>query len=118
MGANSELPVSAVLITRTGTATGNKSKNQGELPVICVFSCSTGTATGNLSHFWSRLPVFAVLSTRTGTATGTAIHLDVIDTNIPAYKLYTRNGYKEADCIKMYYEVVGTCKFWMLEKVL
>ena len=48
----------------------------------------------------------------------TAIHLDVIDTNIPAYKLYTRNGYKEADCIKMYYEVVGTREFWMLEKVL
>ncbi len=47
-----------------------------------------------------------------------AIHLDVIDTNIPAYKLYTRNGYKEADCIKMYYEVVGTRDFWMLERVL
>ena len=46
-----------------------------------------------------------------------AIHLDVIDTNIPAYKLYTRNGYKEIDCIKMYYEVVGTREFWMLEKV-
>ena len=47
-----------------------------------------------------------------------AIHLDVIDTNIPAYKLYTRNGYKEADCVKMYYEVVGTREFWMLERVL
>lgn len=47
-----------------------------------------------------------------------AIHLDVIDTNIPAYKFYTRNGYKEIDCIKMYYEVVGTREFWMLEKVL
>lgn len=47
-----------------------------------------------------------------------SIHLDVIDTNIPAYKLYTRNGYKEADCIKMYYEVVGTRDFWMLEHVL
>ncbi|MBR4760585.1 MAG: GNAT family N-acetyltransferase [Lachnospiraceae bacterium] len=45
-----------------------------------------------------------------------AIHLDVIDTNIPAYKLYTRNEYKEVDCIKMYYEVVGTREFWMLEK--
>ena len=47
-----------------------------------------------------------------------AIHLDVIDTNIPAYKLYTRNGYKEKGCIKMYYEVVGTREFWMLEKIL
>ncbi len=47
-----------------------------------------------------------------------AIHLDVIDTNIPAYKLYTRSGYKEIDCIKMYYEVVGTREFRMLEHVL
>ena len=42
-----------------------------------------------------------------------AIHLDVIDTNIPAYKLYTRNGYKEIDCIRMFYELVGTREFWM-----
>ena len=48
----------------------------------------------------------------------TAIHLDVIDTNIPAYKLYIRNGYTEVACIKMYYEVVGTREFWMMEKVL
>lgn len=48
----------------------------------------------------------------------TAIHLDVIDTNIPAYKLYMRNGYTEIDCIRMFYEVVGTREFWMLEKVL
>lgn len=47
-----------------------------------------------------------------------AIHLDVIDTNIPAYKLYQRNGYEEIACIKMYYEVVGTREFWMMEKVL
>jgi len=47
-----------------------------------------------------------------------AIHLDVIDTNIPAYKLYLRNGYTEAACVKMYYEVVGTREFWMMEKVL
>lgn len=47
-----------------------------------------------------------------------AIHLDVIDTNYPAYKLYVRNGYKEIDNIKMYYEVVGTREFWMLELVL
>ena len=46
------------------------------------------------------------------------IHLDVIDTNIPAYKLYTRNGYTEAACIGMYYEVVGNREFWMLEHVL
>ena len=47
-----------------------------------------------------------------------AIHLDVIDSNVPAYKLYTRNGYLEKDCIKMFYEVVGVREFWMLEKVL
>ena len=47
-----------------------------------------------------------------------AIHLDVIDTNIPAYKLYLRNGYTEAACVEMYYEVVGTREFWMMEKVL
>lgn len=47
-----------------------------------------------------------------------AIHLDVIDTNIPAYKLYMRNGYTEVACIKMFYEVVGTREFWMLERVL
>ena len=47
-----------------------------------------------------------------------AIHLDVIDTNIPAYKLYTRNGFEEMEFIEMYYEVVGTRHFWMLEKVL
>lgn len=47
-----------------------------------------------------------------------AIHLDVIDTNYPAYKLYLRNGYKEVDNIKMFYEVVGTREFWMLEYVL
>ncbi len=47
-----------------------------------------------------------------------AIHLDVIDTNIPAYKLYTRNGYTEKACIQMYYEVVGNREFWMMEHVL
>ncbi len=47
-----------------------------------------------------------------------AVHLDVIDTNIPAYKLYTGSGYKEVACIKMFYEVVGTRDFWMLEHVL
>ena len=47
-----------------------------------------------------------------------AIHLDVIDTNIPAYKLYTRNGYKEVDRIRMFYEVVGVREFWMLEHAL
>ncbi|MCR5511289.1 MAG: GNAT family N-acetyltransferase [Lachnospiraceae bacterium] len=47
-----------------------------------------------------------------------AIHLDVIDTNIPAYKLYVGNGYKEKACIRMYYEVVGSREFWMMEHVL
>lgn len=47
-----------------------------------------------------------------------AIHLDVIDTNIPAYKLYIRSDYEEIANIEMYYEVVGTRKFWMMEKSL
>ena len=47
-----------------------------------------------------------------------AIHLDVIDTNIPAYKLYLRNGYKEVDRLPMYYEVVGSRLFWMMEHIL
>lgn len=47
-----------------------------------------------------------------------SIHLDVIDTNTPAYNLYMRKGYTEKDCISMYYEVVGTREFWMLERVL
>lgn len=47
-----------------------------------------------------------------------AIHLDVIDTNIPAYKLYLKNDYNLIEQIKMYYEVVGTREFWMLEKIL
>lgn len=49
---------------------------------------------------------------------GVAIHLDVIDTNIPAYKLYTRNGFLEKAEIKMFYEVVGLRNFWMLECIL
>ncbi len=47
-----------------------------------------------------------------------AIHLDVIDTNVPAYNMYIGDGYNEVSCIKMYYEVVGTREFWMMEKVL
>lgn len=47
-----------------------------------------------------------------------AVHLDVIDTNIPAYKLYIRNGYTMVEELEMYYEVVGTRHFWMMEKVL
>lgn len=46
------------------------------------------------------------------------IHLDVIDTNIPAYKMYLRNHYEERACIKMFYESVGTREFWMMEKIL
>lgn len=46
-----------------------------------------------------------------------AIHLDVIDTNVPALKLYLRNGYTLIKEIKMYYEVVGTRTFSMLERV-
>ena len=47
-----------------------------------------------------------------------AVQLDVIDTNIPAYKLYIRNGYKEIDRLPMYYEVVGSRLFWMMEHIL
>lgn len=47
-----------------------------------------------------------------------AVHLDVIDTNIPAYKLYLRNGYNEIDRLPMYYEVVGSRLFWMMEHIL
>lgn len=47
-----------------------------------------------------------------------AIHFDVIDFNIPAYKLYMRNGYSDLGKIEMYYEVVGYKNFYMIEKVL
>ncbi len=47
-----------------------------------------------------------------------AIHFDVIEGNDPALKLYQRNGYTEVCVIKMYYEVVGTRSFYMMEKVL
>lgn len=47
-----------------------------------------------------------------------AIHFDVIDFNTPAFKLYERNGYINHGSIDMYYEVVGTKQFYMLEKVL
>lgn len=46
-----------------------------------------------------------------------AIHLDVIDTNDKAMKLYVKAGFEEIDRIEMFYEVVGTRKFWMLEYV-
>ncbi|MCQ2521073.1 MAG: GNAT family N-acetyltransferase [Lachnospiraceae bacterium] len=47
-----------------------------------------------------------------------AIHFDVIEGNEPATKLYLRNGYREVAAISMYYEVVGTKEFHMMEKVL
>lgn len=46
-----------------------------------------------------------------------ANHLDVIDTNDKAMKLYKKAGFEEIDRIEMFYEVVGTRKFWMLEYV-
>lgn len=46
-----------------------------------------------------------------------ANHLDVIDTNVPAFKLYMRAGYKEISEVEMYYEVVGTRWFWMMEYI-
>lgn len=47
-----------------------------------------------------------------------SIHLDVIDSNISAFKLYSHNGYKFVKEIEMYYEVVGTRNFSMFEKIL
>ena len=47
-----------------------------------------------------------------------AIHFDVIEGNEPAYRLYIRNGYTNVKVISMYYEVVGTKEFSMMEKVL
>lgn len=46
-----------------------------------------------------------------------ANHLDVIDSNDPALKLYLCTGYKDVEEIEMYYEVVGTRQFTMLEYV-
>lgn len=47
-----------------------------------------------------------------------AIHFDVIEGNEPAMKLYARNHYQVISVIPMYYEVVGTKEFHMMEKVL
>lgn len=46
-----------------------------------------------------------------------ANHIDVIDTNEKAEKFYLKAGFKEIDRVEMFYEVVGTRKFWMLEYV-
>lgn len=46
-----------------------------------------------------------------------ANHLDVIDTNSFAEKLYLNNGFTKIKDISMYYEVVGTRSFAMLEYV-
>lgn len=46
-----------------------------------------------------------------------SIILDVIDTNDKAMKFYVKAGFEEIDRIEMFYEVVGTRKFWMLEYV-
>ena len=46
-----------------------------------------------------------------------ANHLDVIDTNDKACKLYLNAGFEERDQIQMFYEVVGTRTFTMMEYV-
>lgn len=46
-----------------------------------------------------------------------ANHLDVIDTNEKALKLYKNCGFEERARIEMFYEVVGARQFWMLEYV-
>lgn len=47
-----------------------------------------------------------------------AVHLDVIDTNEPALKLYLRNGFALIKEIEMYYKSVGTRHFSMMEYIL
>ena len=46
-----------------------------------------------------------------------ANHLDVIDTNDKAVKMYLKAGFELRTIIEMYYEVVGTRKFSMLEYI-
>lgn len=46
-----------------------------------------------------------------------ANHLDVIDTNEKALKLYLKAGYEEIDRIVMRLEVIGAKKFWMMEYI-
>ena len=46
-----------------------------------------------------------------------AIHLDVIDTNDKAMKMYIKAGFEERAVMDMFYEVVGTRSFWMLEYI-
>lgn len=46
-----------------------------------------------------------------------ANHLDVIDTNDKALKMYLKAGYEERAVMDMFYEVVGTRSFWMLEYI-
>ena len=46
-----------------------------------------------------------------------ANHLDVIDTNDKAMKLYIKAGFEQRDVIEMFYECVGKRKFTMLEYV-
>ena len=46
-----------------------------------------------------------------------ANHLDVIDTNDKACKLYLNAGFEERGQIQMFYEVVGTRTFTMMEYV-
>ena len=46
-----------------------------------------------------------------------ANHLDVIDTNDKAMKLYIKAGFEQRDVIEMFYECVGNRKFTMLEYV-
>lgn len=47
-----------------------------------------------------------------------AIRLDVMEANLPAKKLYERNGYREIETIEMYYESTGRTGFTMYEKDL
>lgn len=46
-----------------------------------------------------------------------ALHLDVIDTNFPAERLYLRNGFEKVQEYPMLYESVGNRMFSMMEYV-
>ena len=47
-----------------------------------------------------------------------ALRLDVMESNLPARQLYARNGFREIETIRMFYESTGWSGFTMYEKDL
>ncbi len=47
-----------------------------------------------------------------------AIRLDVLDGNMPAFKLYPKCGYKYVSKVELYYEDTGRTLFHLFEKLL